>query len=127
MKSIQINLYTRNLNETYAIVSQLNYIAGKNDPALTCAKSISNVAKQNNTTAIITLTNIDKKQAILALRDLINTYKCFGASGDIRFINPLTKQEVKLITLPLMVKTAQETLDKVNKTYHLKLTIEDLC
>ena len=126
MKSVQIHLYTHSLNETYAVISQLSYIAGKQDPALACAKAITNAVRLNNTTAIITLANIDKRQAIHALRDLVRTYICFGATGDVRFTDPLTKREVKLLTLPLTAETAQETLDKLNGVYHLKLTCDDL-
>ena len=60
MKSVQINLYTRNLNETYAIVSQINYIAGKENPALACAKAITSAKKTDNTTATVLMDCLDR-------------------------------------------------------------------
>lgn len=122
MKSLTINLYTRSVHETYAIISQI-----KDKTVFAFADSVTNASKLNNNTVSIKLANLDKKQAIQALRDLIKIYRYFRVNGNVcYYTNPITGKEVKLISLPLTPDTAQQTLDKLNKDHRLKLSLEDI-
>lgn len=127
MKTCIIKLYTTTVNETYAIIAQLNNIAGTNNPAAPFAKYIAIASKENSTTTIVKLNDVTKQQAIQVLRELVHTYQCFHATGDVRFYDALTKRDIKLISMPVPEDYMQETLDKLNNTYHLKLTEKDLC
>lgn len=126
MKTANIKLSCEKILDTHSIVSQLNNLAAhKNVTAAPFSRFLHAASKESSTGIAVTLVDCTKKEAVIALRDMLRTYKCFHVTGRASFYDPLTKRDIKLISLPIS-SDDQETVDKLNLLCHAKFTLSDL-
>lgn len=129
MKTAFIHLEVTTSQDANSVISQLNYLSKNKDTKAVPFSRFLHAASKKGTTGIgITLTDCTKKEAVLTLRDIIRTYKAFKAQGNVSFIDPLQKREVKIISLPINYceEDATQTVDKLNKICHSKFSKDDL-
>ena len=129
MKTAKLILQSKSTTDAYNVIAQLNNLAAnKNPESVPFSKFLHAAIKTGTTEFQVTLVNCTKKEAIIALRDILRMYKCFNLSGKLLCYNPLIKQEEKIISLPIDFDSPSgpEALDKLNNTLHTKFTEEDL-
>ena len=128
MKTATIRLNCRSIIDAGSVISQLNHLAANKSEAVPYARFLHAARKEGTTGIVVTLTNLTKKEAVLALRDILRTYKCFDITGQLICYNALQKREEKVISMPIDFEdqACLEIVDNLNKQCHAKFTEEDL-
>lgn len=127
MKTATLRIQCHNSNKAYAVVAQLNRLAAHRTDAIPFTKFLGAASKEGTTGIAVKLTNCTKKETVTILRDILTYYKCFGATGQAYCTNPLTKCEIKIVSLPFKEDTdISEELKLVNELCKAKFKPEDL-
>ena len=127
MKTATLRIQCKTINEANAVVSQLNQLAAHRTDTIPFAKHVFAARKEGNTDIAVTLTDCTKKETVTILRDILSYYKCFSSTGQAYCTNPLTKCEIKIVSLPFKENDdISEELKQVNELCKAKFVLEDL-